>query len=175
MSIFSDRLVAARERRGITQRTLADELEITPTRLNYWEKGKREPDVAMIKKLSETLNVDPNFLIGLDDVNFLKTTSEEDHLLSEYRKLNDAGKQKAIENISILAKVPEYQLFPNKGKEADDSHLTAEERQRKALEDYKEILKYEKAAFGSGVQSFTPPDLTSDQIRELIKEAKKNQ
>ena len=41
-------------------------LDITPTRLNYWEKDKREPDISMIKKISEVLQIDPNFLIGLN-------------------------------------------------------------------------------------------------------------
>ena len=48
---FGDRLVKAREKKGLNQKELAQLLGITPTRLNYWEKNKREPDVFMIKKL----------------------------------------------------------------------------------------------------------------------------
>ena len=74
MSIFSERLVKTRKKRNITQRQLAEMLEITPTRLNYWEKGKREPDVMMINKISTTLNVRPDYLLGHidEDVSLIK-------------------------------------------------------------------------------------------------------
>lgn len=65
MDTFGKRLVAARKKLDITQKELADMLGITPTRLNYWEKDKREPDVHMIKKISKVLSVDPNYLIGV--------------------------------------------------------------------------------------------------------------
>ncbi len=67
MSEFRDRLVEARLNKNLTQKRLAELLEVTPTRLNYWEKGKREPDVAMIKKISGALNVSADYLMGLDE------------------------------------------------------------------------------------------------------------
>ena len=84
MDTFGKRLVAAREKLNMTQKDLANLLEITPTRLNYWEKDKREPDVAMIKRLSNVLQVDPNYLIGVwtDDMyeDFQHTHSNEERL-----------------------------------------------------------------------------------------------
>ena len=65
MDTFGKRLVAARKKLNLTQKELADRLGITPTRLNYWEKDKREPDVHMIKRISNILSVDPNYLIGV--------------------------------------------------------------------------------------------------------------
>ncbi len=67
METFGQRLVFAREQRNFTQKDLASKLGITPTRLNYWEKDKREPAIAMIKALAQILNVDTDFLIGLRD------------------------------------------------------------------------------------------------------------
>ena len=65
MDTFGKRLVAARKKLNLTQKELAARLGITPTRLNYWEKDKREPDVHMIKQISKILSVDPNYLIGV--------------------------------------------------------------------------------------------------------------
>lgn len=67
MKKFAERLVAARKSRNITQKKLSEMLGITATRLNYWEKGTREPDIDMIKKLSQALSVNPNFLIGMEE------------------------------------------------------------------------------------------------------------
>ena len=96
MSLFSERLVEARQRLNMTQRKLAELLGVTPTRLNYWEKGKREPDVVMIQKLSQALKIDPNFLIGLDSTKLnsgMSVSKYETELLQKYRKLDKHGKK----------------------------------------------------------------------------------
>ena len=111
MDTFGKRLVFAREQLGLTQKELAKSLNITPTRLNYWEKDKREPDISMIKNLSNALNVDPNFLIGIwsEDLydDYQNAGSDEEKLLlfkkrgvpsslaCEYRRLT--GKSETFE------------------------------------------------------------------------------
>ena len=61
---FGERLVYYRTKKDLTQKALAEILGITPTRLNYWEKDKREPDVEMVRHLSEALGVSADILIG---------------------------------------------------------------------------------------------------------------
>ena len=90
MDTFGKRLVAARKKLDLTQKELADRLGITPTRLNYWEKDKREPDVHMIKQISKVLSVDPNYLIGVWSSDMYEdfqnaNTKEEKLLLLERR------------------------------------------------------------------------------------------
>lgn len=92
MDTLGKRLVKIRTEKGLTQKRLAEMLGITPTRLNYWEKDKREPDVAMIKKISEVLEVDPNFLIGLnfwtedmyEDYENAKSPADKFYLLTKH-------------------------------------------------------------------------------------------
>lgn len=64
MDTFGQRLVASREKYNLSQKELAERLGITPTRLNYWEKDKREPAIEMIKSIAQALDVDTNYLIG---------------------------------------------------------------------------------------------------------------
>jgi transcriptional regulator with XRE-family HTH domain len=54
---FGKRLVSIRENKGVSQKGLAELLEISPTRLNYWEKDKRQPDIEMIRKIASVLDV----------------------------------------------------------------------------------------------------------------------
>lgn len=61
---LGERIVFYREKKGLTQKALAAQMGITATRLNYWEKDKREPDVAMINKLCEVLGADANVMVG---------------------------------------------------------------------------------------------------------------
>lgn len=61
---FGERLALCVERTGLKQKQLAEMIEVTPTRLNYWIKDKREPDIAYIRKLAKALNVSTDYLIG---------------------------------------------------------------------------------------------------------------
>ena len=69
MDTFGQRLVASREKLSMSQKELAERLGITPTRLNYWEKDKREPAIEMIKLIAQALDVDTNYLIGYQPQN----------------------------------------------------------------------------------------------------------
>lgn len=62
---FGKRLVFYRNQAGYNQKQLAEKLNILPTRLNYWEKDKREPDVEMIKALASALCVSSDELLGI--------------------------------------------------------------------------------------------------------------
>lgn len=91
---FGERLVEARENKGYKQNEFAELVGITPTRLNYWEKDKREPDVSMIKKMSLLLEVSCDWLMGNDDVspNNFNVSNSEKTILNKYRSLDVHGK-----------------------------------------------------------------------------------
>lgn len=104
---FGERIVKAREAIGLSQKQLAIQLGITPTRLNYWEKDKRQPDVFMIKAMSVALGVTGDYLIGYetekpadDNVNGL---SEDRMLLVELvSKLTDRQAALARNYLELL-------------------------------------------------------------------------
>ena len=56
---LGERITYYRNAAGLTQKALAEKMEIGTTRLNYWEKDKREPDVKMINRLARALNISP--------------------------------------------------------------------------------------------------------------------
>ncbi len=47
-----------RKHRGLTQATLADNVGVSQAAIAGIERGKREPSVALLRKLSDTLGVD---------------------------------------------------------------------------------------------------------------------
>lgn len=96
---FGERLVYARENNGMNQKQLAEALEITPTRLNYWEKDKRQPDVPMIRRLAEVLEVSADYLIGLDVKD--SPSSEALRIANRYDTLPQKGRDavKAVVDI----------------------------------------------------------------------------
>lgn len=58
MSVFSENLKAYRLRRGMTQASLAAEINVSQNAIYNWENGKREPSLETINKLAEVLKID---------------------------------------------------------------------------------------------------------------------
>lgn len=48
----------------ISQKTIAQALEITPSTVNQWVKGKREPSYELLIKLCLFLDIEPSELLG---------------------------------------------------------------------------------------------------------------
>jgi transcriptional regulator with XRE-family HTH domain len=50
------KIKAIREKRGLTQKQLADRLGVKQQNISDWERGERSPSVKNLKKLAEVLN-----------------------------------------------------------------------------------------------------------------------
>lgn len=74
---LGEKIVYYRDKKGLTQKALAERMGITPTRLNYWEKDKREPDVKMLNLLCRTLEVDPKVLLSDEETEKAPAPSED--------------------------------------------------------------------------------------------------
>ena len=64
---FGEKLRAAREKKRITQQTLADYLFVTRQTVSRWECGTRFPDLLTAKKISGILEVSLDELLSEED------------------------------------------------------------------------------------------------------------
>ena len=53
-----------RKQRGYTLQALADHLDVSPSFLSAVERGVKKPSVAMVKNLSDVLNISPTYLLA---------------------------------------------------------------------------------------------------------------
>lgn len=67
MSDFYKRLKELRANAGLTQKELADSLNVTQTAITYWENEKREPSLDMIAKIADYFNVSVESLLTKDE------------------------------------------------------------------------------------------------------------
>lgn len=67
MSLFSDRLTAARKEIGLTQQDMADHFGITRSAYSAWEIGRNEPPFSFIYDFCRTHKISADYLIGLSD------------------------------------------------------------------------------------------------------------
>lgn len=66
-NIFGSRIAGLRKQHKISQEELSRRLEMSQSTVAMWEKGKRDPDTAMISKLANLFNVSTDYLLGHTD------------------------------------------------------------------------------------------------------------
>lgn len=64
---FPQRLKLLREKRGLSQRELARQVNIAPSTLAMYEVGKREPDFEIVARLANFFGVSLDYLLGRTD------------------------------------------------------------------------------------------------------------
>ncbi|EDS71544.1 helix-turn-helix domain-containing protein [Anaerofustis stercorihominis] len=68
------RLISSlRKEKNMTQQELADKLNITDKAVSKWERGLSYPDISLIPKLADILDIDPNKLLGSSNNEISKT------------------------------------------------------------------------------------------------------
>ena len=90
MATFGDRVSAAREARGLDQKTLARHLGVAAKTVEGWENDVSEPRANKLQMLSGVLNVSiPWLLMGEGETFELDEASTQDHaeMMAELRAL----------------------------------------------------------------------------------------
>ena len=67
MKDFRKRLMYLRTSNNLTQKQLADLLNIERSTLSSYETGRRYPDVHILVKLADTFDVSVDYLLGLEN------------------------------------------------------------------------------------------------------------
>ena len=68
MATFSERLKSLRGEKGWSQQRLAEELELSKSSINMYERGEREPSFETMEAIADLFNVDMDYLYGRTDV-----------------------------------------------------------------------------------------------------------
>lgn len=65
--MFGKRLRELREERDMTQRQLADVINLSPSTIGMYESGRRDPDSATLRRIAEYFGVSTDYLLGRTD------------------------------------------------------------------------------------------------------------
>src|SRR5205809_5761112 len=68
LTAAGERIRARREKLGMTQRDIANGLQVSAQAVSKWERGDNAPDVGVLVALSRLLGVSLDWLLGGHDV-----------------------------------------------------------------------------------------------------------
>ena len=64
---FNENLKLAREKKGLSQKEVAESIGVAKSTYSLYESGNREPNVQTIKKIADILNTSADELLGIND------------------------------------------------------------------------------------------------------------
>lgn len=106
---FAEQLKRARIAQGLTQQQVADLLGITNSTYCGYETGKRQPDVAKIKRLASVLNTSGDILLETGFASEYKTDVLKSTTLNEaleiFQTLDPDFQDYALEQIKKLVEL----------------------------------------------------------------------
>lgn len=85
MSDFRSRLKELRKGRHLTQRELAQKLQLSNSTIAMYENGSRMPDQVTLEAISDYFNVSIDYLFGREDISMRFLDSSELDLIDAYR------------------------------------------------------------------------------------------
>ena len=124
--IFSERLKQLRLEKGLTQKEVADLVNVNRVTYTNWEKGNREPSFEKLFLLAESLGTNIDYLLGNSDNPKKSTTQDEDRNFSA-RYIKDFlyviyGSQRTMEEFSASSEEELLEKIKLKMKEIDDGN-----------------------------------------------------
>lgn len=101
VEVFGKRLKELRKANGYTIEQFADMVGISKSTLGYYENDKRMPDIEILARIADTLNVNADYLIGRTNTTALKGKMKT---VCEFTGLSD----NAAEYLAQLVKNKNY-------------------------------------------------------------------
>jgi transcriptional regulator with XRE-family HTH domain len=104
---FSERLVGARNAKGLSQPRLAEMAAVSTRALQYWESGERLPRRHEFDRLAAVLGVSAEFLLG-QPVEYqvgpsgMELREDEAQILADYRLLDTDRRKSIAEMLRLL-------------------------------------------------------------------------
>lgn len=106
-----EKLKARRKELKMTQKDIADQLDITYQAYSAWERGVKQPSREKVQQLEQILNVPKGYFTELEIVRLYKILSDEgkDQALSHIRSL---VQKEQCKNVALISeKLYEYHVY----------------------------------------------------------------
>ena len=103
---FSEKLIALRKGRELTQEQLAEQLDVSRQSVSKWESGQAIPDVNKIIELSKAFDVSLDYLLKPSEIDELSVKT--DLLEQRQKQLLDQTQRRAAICRNILLSIAIY-------------------------------------------------------------------
>lgn len=107
MTEFGTVLKKLRLENSLTQKQLAEHLNISESTIGMYEQNRRKPDYEILDAIADYFNVDMDFLLGRTNTKQIYSVWKN-MLLNDFELLNDLGQQEAVKRVNDLTLIEKY-------------------------------------------------------------------
>lgn len=107
MQNIGAKIIELRQRKGATQKDLADFVGVGVPCVSLWESGKRLINAKYLEKIADFFNVSTDYLMGITPEELKGLTAEEQELVELIKQLNE-------EETAYLSKFVDFILAERK-------------------------------------------------------------
>lgn len=87
--MLNQRIRILRQARGLSQVELARILGVTKQSVSNWENDNIQPSIEMLKKIAQTFGVSADYLLGLDDSEYIDVRGLPQDVVAHIRRLTE--------------------------------------------------------------------------------------
>lgn len=91
---LDERIKELRLARGLSQVDLADSLGVTKQSVSNWENSNIQPSIDMLIRLANYFSVSTDYILGMDDRDYIEVTGLDDKELAHIRQIIDDIRKK---------------------------------------------------------------------------------
>ncbi len=85
--MLNQRIRILRQARGLSQVELAKILGVTKQSVSNWENDNIQPSIEMLKRIAQTFAVSTDYLLGIDDGEYIDVRGLPDNVVAHLRQL----------------------------------------------------------------------------------------
>ena len=100
--VISQRIKECREAAGLSQKSLADLVDVTPSAVNQYEKGEKVPSTETLLKLAKALGATTDYLLGASKEKDILIDKEVSMVFRDFKGLTRKDRANIMENIAFL-------------------------------------------------------------------------
>lgn len=100
--VIGERIKKKRQELKLSQRELAEEIEVTPSAINQYEKGDKVPSSEKIIKLAKILGISSDYLLGVTDEEDIFLDASVTMAFKAFKELGPNDRNNIVENINFL-------------------------------------------------------------------------
>jgi transcriptional regulator with XRE-family HTH domain len=100
--IIGQRIKECREVAGLSQKSLAERVDVTPSAVNQYEKGEKVPSTETLLKLAKALGVTTDYLLGAAQEKDIFIDKQVSIAFRDFKGLTRKDRANIMDNIAFL-------------------------------------------------------------------------
>lgn len=100
--VTARRIREAREKAGLSQKALAEKVDVSAAAINQYEHGKKKPSSAVLTRLAVELGVSTDFLLGASNDQDIFVSNNVAAAFRDFKGLGTKDRQTILRHIQFL-------------------------------------------------------------------------